>query len=109
MSEWLTQGTWRPGKRRRTYARVKHSGGATEAPLAFLAAAAVSGFGSGKHRTCTHVRRDGSRCKGWAMKGLPVCTMHRGAALTAISVRPYIGRSGKVTIPRKARKAVRKL
>jgi hypothetical protein len=102
--EWLTRETWRPGKRRRTYVRVRHSGGATEAPLAFIAAGAVSGFGSGKHRVCEHVRRDGSRCKAWAMKGLSVCIMHRGAALTAVSVRPYVGRSGKVTIPRKLEK-----
>jgi hypothetical protein len=73
---------WRPSRKRASYPRVRAHGGQKQAPAAFLAAARVSGFGSGKHRRCDH-------CTRWALKGLGVCRWHGGATI-ASKARPYV-------------------
>jgi hypothetical protein len=75
---------WRPSPRRATYPRVKPYGGQKQAPAAFLAAAKVSGFGSGKHRRCAR-----ANCTGWAMRETTVCRLHGGGKIASQS-RPYV-------------------
>jgi hypothetical protein len=91
---------WKPGKRRRSYVRKMRSGGQKQAPPAFLAAAAVSGIGSGKHRICGARKRNGEPCRDIAMKGCDHCRQHGGASYTARHVRPYVRKDGVVTVPR---------
>lgn len=99
---------WRPGKGRKTYVRVRRSGGQKVAPSAFLAAARVSGIGSGKHRQCSAKRVDGQPCRGIAMRDAPTCKKHGGAAYTAQYVRPYVRQDGVVVIPKHAKAKSRK-
>jgi hypothetical protein len=73
---------WRPSRKRASYPRVRAWGGQKKAPAAFLAAARLSGFASGKHRRCDH-------CTRWALKGLGVCRWHGGATHASKS-RPYV-------------------
>jgi hypothetical protein len=93
---------WRPGKKRRTYVRKRRAGGQKQAPSAFLAAAAVSGIGSGKHRLCGARKRDGGLCRDIAMKGCNHCRQHGGASQTARTIRPYVRKDGVVTVPHNA-------
>ena len=90
---------WRPGKRRKTYVRKYRRNGQKTAPPAFLAAAAVSGIGSGKHRICSAKRRDGEPCRSIAMNGCNHCRLHGGASQTARTIRPYVRKDGAVTMP----------
>jgi hypothetical protein len=90
---------WRPGKRRRTYPRQMRSGGQKQAPPAFLAAAAVSGIGNGKHRICGARKRNGEPCRDIAMKDCATCRRHGGAARTAWLIRPYVRKDGVVVSP----------
>jgi hypothetical protein len=94
---------WRPGKRRGSYVRQRRFNGQKQAPAAFLAAAAVSGIGSGKHRLCGARRRDGGICRDIAMRGCDHCRAHGGAAQTARLIRPYVRKDGVVVIPSNAR------
>jgi hypothetical protein len=73
---------WRPSKKRASYPRVRHCAGQKVAPPAFLAAARVSGFGSGKHRICAH-------CGRVAMRESTVCRQHGGSG-HASKKRPYV-------------------
>jgi len=92
---------WKPGKRRRTYVRKLRSGGQKQAPPAFLAmSGSVAGIGSGKHRICGALRRDGEPCRSIAMNGCDTCRLHGGASYTARHVRPYVRKDGVVTVPR---------
>jgi len=92
---------WRPGKKRKTYVRQRRYNGQKQAPAAFLAAAAVSGIGSGKHRLCGARRRDGGICRDIAMRGCDHCRAHGGASQTARLIRPYVrSRDGAVIIPK---------
>ena len=93
---------WKLGKRRRSYVRKRRAGGQKQAPPAFLAAAAVSGIGSGKHRLCGARRRDGGICRDIAMKGCDHCRAHGGAARTAWLLRPYVRKDGVATVPHNA-------
>lgn len=91
----FTRLTWKPGKRRVTRPRKRHYGGQIEAPLALLAAARLHQFGSGAHRQCEAMsRRTGERCRAVCIADLPLCHMHRGAAVMAARgqyVRPSKG------------------
>jgi hypothetical protein len=91
---------WRPGKKRRTYVRKRRAGGQKQAPPAFLAAAAVSGIGSGKHRICGALTRAGAPCRDIAMRNCATCKRHGGAARTAHLIRPYVRKDGSIVIPR---------
>jgi hypothetical protein len=81
------------------------SGGQKQAPPAFLAAAAASGIGSGKHRLCGARKRDGEPCRDIAMKGCAHCRKHGGASQTARTIRPYVRKDGVVVMPARMRAA----
>ena len=73
---------WRPSRKRASYPRQRAYGGQKEANAAFLAAARLSGIGSGKHRLCDH-------CGRVAMREANVCRWHGGGKIAAQS-RPYV-------------------
>lgn len=86
----FTKLDWRPGKRRRTYPRVRSYGGQKEAPLAFLVMAQFVGLNTKRAARCTRIaRRTGRRCKLPAMKGCTLCLCHGGAGIAA-KKRPYV-------------------
>ena len=73
---------WRPSRKRASYPRQRAYGGQKEANAAFLAAARVSGIGSGKHRLC-------AKCGRVAVREASVCRWH-GGATHASKARPYV-------------------
>lgn len=73
---------WRPSRKRASYPRQRAHGGQKRAPAAFLAAARVSGIGSGKHRLCDH-------CGRVALRETTVCRWHGGGKIASQS-RPYV-------------------
>jgi hypothetical protein len=87
----FTRADWRPGKRRRTYVRVKPYGGRKEAPPAFLAAVKLHAIGAplDKRARCAGKRRDGCRCGMIALNGSTFCRRH-GGAMSAKLTRPYV-------------------
>jgi len=89
--ERFTRDDWRPGKRRRSYPRVRDWGGRKSAPAAFLAMAPFVGLASDKAARCRH-------CKRVAMRGLPVCRFHGGARWAA-QRRPYATRRKPDGVP----------
>jgi hypothetical protein len=84
-SNFFTRATWRPGKKRRMYKRVKPYGGQIAAPAAFLEAGQRNAFKPGRpgYRICSATKRDGSPCGMLALKGLKVCGAHGGFSILA--------------------------
>lgn len=76
----FTRADWRPGKRRRSQPRVRNWGGRKQAPPAWLAAMAQSGFDSGLTPRCAH-------CGRFAFKGTNLCRFHNGPR---VAKRPYV-------------------
>ena len=87
----FTRETWRAGRDRASYPRVRHWGGQTKAPDAFVAArnALGPGFAPGAPR-CAHCARP-------AMRQSPVCRQH-GGARWASRLRPFLARNRKVFV-----------
>jgi hypothetical protein len=90
---------WRPSNKRKTYVRQRRFNGQKVAPPAFLAAAKLSGIGSGKHAICAATKRDGAPCRNIAMRDCATCRLHGGAARTAWLLRPYVRKDGVVVVP----------
>jgi hypothetical protein len=96
----FTREDWRPSRKRASKPRLKPGGGQKKAPAAFLAAAAKSGFQSGKTPRCPHCRR-------FALKGVGFCRWHAGTRLSAtITGSPHV-RSAH-TIAREAKYAAKR-
>jgi len=79
----FTRKTWRPGRNRKSYPRVRDWGGRDEVPAAFALNHKPGVFAPGAPR-CRHCARP-------AMRELPVCR-HHGGARWASARRPYAGR-----------------
>jgi hypothetical protein len=85
--EYFTRATWRPSKKRKMQKRTKPWGG-RKTPPALLEVGKRVGFGSGRHRICHAIKRDGGKCGNIALTGLMVCGPHGGFAIW--------GRQGKL-------------
>jgi hypothetical protein len=93
MVEHFTRDTWRKGKRRATYQRVKPWGGATQANANFLASIALHAIGGplDTRTRCSGRRRNGEPCHCLAMRGSRFCQRH-GGAQGARHLRSYVAR-----------------
>lgn len=98
----FTRETWRPGKRRKTWERVKPWGGQTRAPERFLAMSKLVAIGGplDKRARCAGKRHDGGACRNIAMTGSTFCLRH-GGARGAKRVRVYVPQGRRT--PRDAR------
>jgi hypothetical protein len=86
----FTKLDWRPGKRRRTQARVRDYPGQKIAPVAFLAAAKLVGLHTDRAARCTATALStGRKCRRVAVTGANVCMVH-GGALALKRNRPYV-------------------
>jgi hypothetical protein len=85
----FTREDWRPSRKRATRPRKHAWGGQKRAPLAFLAAGALHGFGKGTQKRC---KVDG--CKRFAFKHCGLCRFHLGSRYEARQ-RPFVFKLGR--------------